>query len=157
MDKLPIFQQAYTALRPKVPFRNFEEIFDLTPYINDSKYSLVLETYATSPVSDAWFVGEKAIRALCFPTVPLLFMQSKAVQKLKTLGLEIPYHEQIDHMPWTDRQQKLLEILEQDSIDFDQKILYHICMHNRSVCATLQTHFHHPKFFDEFFTQVLAH
>lgn len=157
MNELPHFQQAYTILRSQVPFRNFEEIFDLTPYINDSKYSLVLETYATSSVSNAWFVGEKAIRALCFPTVPLLFMQTRAVHKLTTLGFEIPYHDQIDNMIWTDRQQKLLEILEQDSIDFDQKMLYHMCMHNRSVCATLQNQFHHPKFFDEFFTQVLAH
>lgn len=157
LDQLPHFHEAYMELRSQVPYKNFPEIQDLTPYIQDSKYSLVLETYATDPATDRWLISEKAIRAMCFPSIPLLFMQTQAVKKLQSIGFQIDHHDSIDAVPWQQRQQQLLEILEQDSIDFDATIAYNRSMYNRDVCAKLQQQYRHPTYFDKFFTQVLEH
>jgi hypothetical protein len=156
LDQLPHFNQAYMELRGQLPYKNFPEVLDLAPYIQDSKYSLVLETFATDPATDHWLITEKAIRAICFPSIPLLFMQTRAVEKLQSIGFQIDHHHSIDAVPWTQRQQMLLEILEQDSIDFDASAAYNRSMHNRDVCAKLQQRYHHATYFDEFFTQVLA-
>ena len=157
LDQLPHFNQAYTELRGQVPYKNFPEVLDLAPYIQDSKYSLVLETFATDPATDHWLITEKAIRAICFPSIPLLFMQTRAVEKLKSIGFQIDHHDSIDVAPWQQRQQQLLEVIEQDSIDFDASVSYNRSMHNRDVCARLQQRYHDTTYFDEFFTQVLAH
>ena len=157
LEQLPHFHKAYMELRSQVPYKNFPEIMDLTAYIQDSKYSLVLETYATNPATDRWLITEKAIRAICFPSIPLLFMQTQAIEKLQSIGFQIDHHDSIDIAPWQQRQQQLLEILEQDSIDFDASASYNRSMHNRDVCAKLQQRYHHATYFDEFFTQVLAH
>lgn len=157
LGQLEPFQQAYCELRSQVPYKNFAELLDLTPYIQDSKYSLVLETYATNPATDCWLIGEKAIRAICFPSTPLLFMQARAVEKLRSIGFWIDHHDEIDVVSWTQRQQLLLEILEKDSVAFDSQMLYNRSMHNREVCAQLQHQFHQDNYFDEFFTQVLEH
>jgi len=157
LDQLPHFHQAYMELRSRVPYKNFPEILDLTPYIQDSKYSLVLETYATNLSPGRWLIGEKAIRALCFPSIPLLFMQTQAVEKLRSIGFQIDHHDSIDIAPWQQRQQQLLELLEQDSIDFNALTEYNRSMHNQNVCAMLQQQYRHATYFDEFFTQVLEH
>ncbi len=157
LDQLPHFHQAYTELRSQVPYKNFLEVLDLALYIQDSKYSLVLETYATNPATDCWLIGEKAIRAICFPAIPLLFMQTRAVEKLQSIGFQIDHHDSIDVAPWQQRQQHLLEVIEQNSIDFNASVSYNRSMHNRDVCARLQQRYHHATYFDEFFTQVLSH
>jgi hypothetical protein len=157
LGQLDHFQQAYLELQSHVPYKNFPELLDLTPYIQNSKYSLVLETYANSTATDCWLIGEKAIRAMCFPSIPLLFMQTRAVEKLQSIGFQIDHHDSIDVAHWTQRQQQLLEILEQDSIDFDASTEYNRSMHNRDVCAKLQQQYRHPTYFDKFFTQVLEH
>lgn len=59
LDTLPKFQIAHEKLRTVVPYRNFEENFDLMTYINDSKYSVVLETFAVEDNHGAWCVTEK--------------------------------------------------------------------------------------------------
>ena len=157
LGQLDHFQQAYLELQSHVPYKNFPELLDLTPYIQDSKYSLVLETYATNTATDCWLIGEKAIRAMCFPSIPLLFMQTRAVEKLQSIGFQIDHHDSIDAAHWTQRQQQLLEILEQDSIDFDATVAYNRSMHNRDVCSKLQQRYQQATYFDEFFTQVLEH
>ncbi len=157
LDQLPHFHQAYLELREKVPYRNFPELLDLTPTIQDSKYSLVLDTFAINSSTDRWTITEKAIRAMCFSSVPLLFLQTHAVKKLQSIGFQIDHHDSIDVAPWQQRQQQLLEILEQDSIDFDASTEYNRSMHNRDVCAKLQQQYRHPTYFDKFFTQVLEH
>ena len=157
LDQIPHFHQAYIELRDQVPYRNFLETLDLTPLIEDSKYSLVLDTFATDPATDRWLVTEKTIRAMCFPSIPLLFLQNHTVEKLKSIGFQIDNHDKIDVAPWPQRQQMLLDILEQDSIDFDDTAAYNRSMHNREICAKLQQQYHHATYFDEFFTQVLDH
>ena len=157
LDQLPHFQQAYSELRSQVPYRNFPETLDLAPLIQDSKYSLVLETYTTDPATDRWLITEKAIRAMCFPSIPLLFLQTHAIEKLKSIGFQVDNHDSIDTAPWPQRQQQLLEILEQDSINFDATVAYNRSMHNQDVCAKLQQQYQQATYFDEFFTQVLEH
>jgi hypothetical protein len=118
---------------------------------------LVLETYATNPSTNSWSISEKAIRALCFPTTPLLFMQHRAVEKLRSIGFQIDYHDDIDTAPWTDRQQMLLNIIEHDAVDFDASLLYNRSMHNRDICLKLQQQYQQHNYFDKFLTQVLEH
>jgi hypothetical protein len=151
------FNKAYTELRPLVPYRNFVENASLPLYIEDSKYSLVLETYANNHATDRWLITEKAIRALCFSAIPLLFMQTRAVEKLKSIGFEIDYHYDLDAVSWIERQQMLLNILENDSIDFDHKHNYNRAMHNRCIGLAEKQRFQNPNYFDEFITKVLEH
>lgn len=157
LDAVPGFTEAYNHLRPMVPYRNFVENKDLQLYIQDSKYSLVLETYSTNSATDRWSITEKAIRALCFPGIPLLFMQSRAVEKLKSIGFQIDYHDQIDTMPWTEKQHTLLDIIENDAIDLDLKSNYNRAMHNRSICWQGKKQYQNKNYFDEFITKVLEH
>lgn len=157
LNQLPHFDKAYQELRNQVPYKNFPEIFDLTPYIHDSKYSLVLETYATNLSNNSWLIGEKAIRAICFPTIPVLFMQRRAVEKLKSIGFQIDNHDNVDTMPWIDRQMLLLNIIEHDTIDFNASLLYNRSMHNRDICLKLQQQYQDNTYFDKFLTQVLEH
>ena len=157
LDQLPHFHQAYMEIRDQVPYRNFLETLDLTPMIQDSKYSLVLDTFATNTSTDRWIITEKAVRAMCFPSIPLLFLQNHAVEKMKSLGFQIDGHDSIDVVPWQQRQQMLLNILDQDLVDFDATAAYNRSMHNRDVCAKLQQQYQHATYFDKFFTQVLEH
>ena len=157
LGNVPKFEEAYNLLRPMVPYCNFIENADLAHYIADSKYSLVLETYATDPATDRWFVGEKAIRALCFPAVPLLFVQTGTVEKLRTIGFEIDYHDQIDNLNWVDRQRCLLDLLENDAIDTSYKHNYNRAMHNRAIGSAGKHRFQNSDYFDEFITKVLEH
>jgi hypothetical protein len=157
LGKVPRFEEAYTLLRPMVPYRNFTENANLSHYIADSKYSLVLETYATDPASDRWVVNEKTIRALCFPAIPLLFMQTGTVEKLRSIGFEIDYHDQIDQLSWVDRQRSLLDYLENDAIDTSYKHNYNRAMHNRAIGSAGKQRFQNSNYFDEFITKVLEH
>ena len=158
LDQLPHFQQAYLELRNQVPYKNFPEVSDLEAYVQDSKYSLVLDTFAADDtISSHWLVTEKAIRAICSSSIPLLFVQARAVEKLQSIGFEIDHHSDIDVESWVQRQQMLLNILEHDTIDHNSHLLYNRGMHNRDVCAKLQQRYHHATYFDKFFTQVLEH
>jgi hypothetical protein len=157
LDAVPGFSEAYQQLRPQVPYRNFVENKNLPFYIQDSKYSLVLETYATDPATDRWSVNEKAIRALCFSGIPLLFLQARAVEKLKSIGFQIDYHDQIDTLPWVDKQRALLDIIENDAIDFNCKYNYNKAMYNRSIGLAAKQKFQNINYFDEFITKVLEH
>jgi hypothetical protein len=157
LGTVPGFTEAYTNLRPIVPYRNFVENEDLTFYIKDSKYSLVLETYSTDPSTDRWSLNEKSVRALCYPNIPLLFAQQRAVEKLKSIGFEIDYHDQIDTMPWVDRQRTLLDIIKKDSIELNLKYNYDRAIHNRSVGLAGKQQYQKIDYFDEFITKVLEH
>jgi hypothetical protein len=157
LGNVPKFNEAYTKLRSMVPYRNFAENANLPFYIEDSKYSLVLETYSTNPSTDRWLIGEKAIRALCFSGIPLLFMQTRAVEKLKSIGFEIDYHNDIDGITWVNKQQILLDIIKEDSLDFDHKYNYNRAMHNRSIGLAGKQRYQKNDYFDEFITKVLEH
>jgi len=157
LANVPNFHNAYEALRSLVPYRNFTEIKDLPVYIKDSKYSLVLDTYASDLAADRWFVSEKVIRALCFSSIPLLFIQPGAVKKLKSIGFEIDYHDHYDSNNWIDTQISLLNIVEHDAIDSSLKKNYNRAMHNGEICKAVHQRCLANNYFDEFITKVLEH
>jgi hypothetical protein len=157
LDALPHFEQAYQSTRAQIPFQNFEEKNNLLPYILDSKYSLVLETYAIEDDRNQWCFTEKSLRALQFPSIPLLFVQRGGISILKSLGLEIINDiVQVDQLNWQNRQQQLLKILIDDAVDIDSNMLYNQCQHNRWLLQSWKTDYKNLKFFDNFYNEATA-
>ena len=157
LDALPHFEQAYWHTRAQIPFQNFKEINNLLPYILDSKYSLVLETYATDDDRNQWCFTEKSLRAIQFPTIPLLFVQRGGINILKSLGLEINNAaDQLDQLPWQERQQHLLKILIDDSVDFNANLLYNQSQHNQNLLRSWKTEYNRTDFFDDFFNEAIS-
>lgn len=157
LDQLPHFEKAYQELRSIVPYRNFTEIHNLSPLILDSKYSLVLETYALEDDTNRWCFTEKSLRSIQFPTISLLFLQKHGIAKLRALGFEFDSAiDKIDDLPWQQRQQQLLQILVEDSIDFDSKTLYNQSQHNRQLLKSWKTAYNNANFFDNFFEKATS-
>ena len=156
LDALPHFEQAYQTVRSQIPFRNFKENNNLLPYILDSKYSVILETYAVDDDRDQWCFTEKSLRAIQFPTIPLLFTQRGGISVLKSLGLEINDATELDHLNWQERQQHLLKILVNDPIDFDVELLYNQSQHNRHLLRSWKTEYSRLDFFDVFFNEAIS-
>lgn len=153
LGELPHFQNAYNNLKHQVPFRNFEENNDLVDYILSSKYSLNLETYANQD-NDCWCFTEKTLRSLQLPTIDLMFLQTGGYKVLKNLGFELLDHSYIDCLPWQQRQQKLLEILENDSVDYDRKSLVEKALYNQQLMSKWQKEILADNFFDEYFETI---
>jgi len=157
LDQIPDFDRAYHDLLPVVPFRNFEEKENLMPLIMDSKYSLILETCATDETGP-WSFTEKILRSLQYPTIPLLFGAKDSIKILKSLGFTIAIDiDYIDCLPWQQRQQELLKILIEDSIDFNYQTLYNQSMSNRELLQSWKNEYQKDNFFDKFYTEVLEH
>lgn len=153
---IPSFEMAYQELKNSVPYQNFLEISDLALYTAQSKYSLVLETYATDNRTHHWHFSEKSMRALQQPTIPLLFLQGQGLAHLKSLGFELfSDYTYIDDMSWQDRQFELLKILVDDSIEYKEKELVEICQHNRQVLKNMLLCASSTDYFDNLFTCIL--
>ena len=158
LNQLPHFEAAYQSRKDQIPFRNFEEKNNLLPLIADSKYSLVLETYAVEDDGSRYCFTEKSLRAIQVPTIPLLFVQKHGVQKLKTLGFEIGNHmDQLDGQSWHQRQQYLLDLLINNTIDINWNQLYNQSKHNQDLLESWKVDYQHPAFFDNFYNKVLEH
>lgn len=149
------FQRAYDNLLPMVPYRNFEEQYDLIPLILNSKYSLILETYAQA-TQECWCFTEKTLRSLCLPTINLIFMQPLGYQILKNLGFELFDHSAFDQMAWQEKQQKFLQILVDDSQDFDRQILIDQASHNRHLLWSWREEIFSDGFFDQYCEEMIA-
>jgi hypothetical protein len=155
LGQLPHFEVAYQHWRDKVPFRNFEENYDLPSLYQDSKYNVVLETYAVEDDHVFTVFNEKAIRALQMPSIPLLFVQRNGISLLQQLGFEVGQHQlEFDHLPWQQRQQHILNILIQDSIAYDTKMLYNQAIHNRELVTFFADQCAHQDFFSEILDQL---
>lgn len=138
LDTLPHFCEAYQQLRSKVPYQNFTENQSLVDKIVDSRYSLILDTYAAHDENGAWFASEPVYRALMLPTIELVFSQKHLVSKLKELKLEFYSDlEEIDQLHWTQRQQRLIEILKSDSIDYHYGRLKEKALYNCSMLESM--------------------
>lgn len=149
------FEKAYQALRDQVPFQNFNEINDLSRYICDSKYSLILETYAVEDNKSQWCFTEKLLRSLQLPTINLAFIQRYGTRELKKLGLEVDkVMETIDHLEWIPKQQALLDILTQDAIAINCTIKYNQCKHNQNMLTQWKQTYQKPMFFDDIFEEI---
>jgi len=156
LNKLPHFEQAYHELRPHVPYKNFIETTNLDSHAADSKYSLVLETYAVEDGHIGYCYTEKLHRALQSPTINLLFSQQHSLSKLTELGFKIDdFMLQIDKLPWIERQQKLLDILVKDLVAYDADLLYNNALHNRELIFDYKQEFLKGQFLDKIFTDMI--
>lgn len=156
LDNLPHFEQAYHSLKNSVPYINFKNGSDINSLVMDSKYSLSLETYANEDDSMRYIVYEKTFRVLQTPGIPLIFAQRGAVEKFRTLGFEIPnFLESIDKQDWVVRQQGLLDILENDSINEPWATRRDRAIHNRELLQSWHTKITHPNFFDDLVEQIV--
>lgn len=155
LDQLKKFQDAHQALRSQVPYRNFEENFDLITYINDSKYSVILETYAINDDQYQWCFTEKALRSLQSNTINLIFAQKHSTKCLASLGLEVdPINQRWDGDDWVIRQRKILEILKTDGVPFDAKSQKDRCAHNRSLFHSWKKEYQRSDFFDSLVEEI---
>lgn len=147
LDQLDHFNKAYQELRPLIPFKNFDENGQLWDKICDSKYSLCLDTFSTIDDTLTYFVSERVSRDLMLPSIDLLFMQKGTLEKLKSIGMILFSSDfDIDHLPWQQRQQRLLEILKQDQITYDPVKLLEIAQQNYETLKSLYST--RPKFID---------
>lgn len=154
LDKLSHFDRAYKELRSMVPYKNFAER-DLISYIKDSKYSLILETYAVDDDRGQWCFTEKLVRSLQVPTINLPFIQKHAIKKLRGLGLIVPnILDEIDDKIWEQRQQSLLNILINDLIDWDYQQNRDMALHNFSLLERWQFEYRQEDFFDDLFKEI---
>lgn len=157
LDRVPHFVQAYNELRSNVPYCNFHEQHDLLPLILESKYSLTLETFATEDDTGCWSWTEKSLRDLQLPVLPLLFWQKGSAEILSNLGLRLPeYLWDFDNMSWPDRQQKILQILDNDSIIYNYSECLDRARHNRHQLYQWKLSFQQPGFLDSVFDSILS-
>jgi len=155
---LPHFDQAYYFLKDRVPFRNFKENNNLSYYILDSKYSLILETYACEDDINQWCFTEKLLRAMQFPNYVLPFCQKGSIGVLKSLGLEFNLDiDFIDQLPWQQRQHHLLQILVNDSVEYNQTLLEDVSLHNRNILKSWKTEYQNSGFFDDFYCRLTSY
>jgi len=155
LGKLPHFESAYQHWKHHVPFTNFTEQHNLPALYCDSKYSVVLETYATDDDCEFRVFNEKAIRVLQMPTIPLLFVQQNGIALLKQLGFDVgTYNWAFDHLPWQQRQQHILNILIENSIAYDKDLLYNQVIHNRELVTKFAEKCAKLDFFDEIIDQI---
>jgi hypothetical protein len=149
LNTLENFEKSYQELRESVPYQNFEENNQLNDKILDSKYSLVLDTNATDDHMNQWFMSEKVYRTLMTPTIDLLFLQKGATTKLKSLGfITNTVDLEVDSLDWVQRQSQLLNILVNDSVEYNFDFLREKALHNYNLLI---------KFYqtlDSFYTEV---
>lgn len=150
---LPHFQNAYNNLVDRVPYRNFVEQNNLIPLILDSKYSLNLETYANTD-QDCWCFTEKSLRSLQLPTIDLMFLQTGGYKILKHLGFELHDHNEFDDLPWQQRQQKIMEILVNDSIEYNNALLLEQSQYNQNLMLGWKKQVLSVNFFDKYFENI---
>lgn len=155
LKNLENFEKAYQELRSLVPYTNFKETGNLLQYITDSKYSLVLETYAINDGHIGTCYTEKIHRALQAPTVNLIFSQQHSLSKLANLGFKFSECMlEIDRLPWIQRQQNLLDILVNDSVAFDIELLYNNALHNQKLIADYKMKFLNGNYLDQILTKI---
>ena len=154
LDTLPHFHRAFVELQHQVPYCNFDTQ-SVEHVIEHSKYSLALETYATDDDIDMWIVYEKTLTPLQFATVPLLFCQKGAVLQCVKLGLEIPeFMMSIDQLSWQERQQSLLNILVNDTVEFSWQESKDRALYNRNLLLNWRQECHSDTFFDSAFDSI---
>lgn len=154
--QLPHFEQAYQSLKNQVPYCNFVEEYNLLPLIQDSKYSLVLETYAVDDDRNQWCFTEKLLRSLQSTSFVLPFCQKGSVAILKSLGFQFNLDlDHLDQLSWHERQQQLLNFLINDTVDYDADMLYNTSLHNQQLLKSWKVRYQQPDFFDNIFNKVI--
>jgi hypothetical protein len=81
------FVSEHDAVKNLIPFQNFEDTQDLVPYILQSSFSIVLETWVYD--NNCTTFSEKTFRCLQLPRPWILFSTKGAVQQLRTWGFDV--------------------------------------------------------------------
>lgn len=153
LDQLPHFDSAYLEIKDHIPYKNFKGD-SIEHLIAESKFSLILETYATD-INSAIAVNEKTLRDIQFPSSPLLFSQQHTVFELEKHGFAFPgYMTSIDQEPaWQIRQRMLLDIL----LD-DPEVDFHECTvraeQNRQAMRQWMDKIYKQDYFDDVFSNI---
>lgn len=152
----PLYDQCYRELQPQIPFVNIENVAEIEPYIETAKYGVSIDTYATKDRSLFRHATAQSMRLLQYPCLPLLFVQQNTVQEMRNLGLVVPdYHSVIDAMPvWQDRQDAILDILCQDSVDADNEQCLEWASHNRALFRGWRTTLEQTDYIDQLFASI---
>ena len=150
LNQLDHFDRAFEELKENVPYKNFAENHNLNEYTLKSKYSLVLETYATEQPG-AWCITEKTLRNLQLPTVSLLFGQKHSCKILSDLGFCIEdYNMELDDLDWQIKQKSLIDILVNDTVYYDLEYMKHKCNTNRRVLRTMLDNLEDNNYLDSY-------
>ena len=59
-------------------------------------------------------------------------------------------------LTWQERQQKLLQILIDDTVDYDKNMLYNISKHNQELLQSWNTQYQKSDFFDNFYNKAIT-
>ena len=157
MHTVPKFETAFHALKDVIPYRNFTDTPNLDNLIQTSKYSLVLDTYATADDRIEKFVSEKVLRTLEIPTVEAFFVQKGCLKKLKELKFE--FNDALlshDDLPWTLRQQNLMQMIINDDVSVKNSYLIEKSRHNQNILAQWRKQLCYPKFYELYVEQLIT-
>ena len=85
------------------------------------------------------------------------FIQKGGIRVLQSLGFKFNLNlDHIDMLTWQERQQKLLQILIDDTIDYDKNLLYNISKHNQELLQSWKTQYQKSDFFDNFYNKAIT-
>jgi hypothetical protein len=147
--------QIYADLLGNVPYQNFVEQYDLVPIIQDSKYSLAIDTFACDDGRGCWCFTEKIFRPLQFATIPLLCVQQNGISKLVDWGFAISdFYKEFDGLPLTQRQVALIDIIKNDSLDIDHTTLVEHAQHNRNLVTKWLNDLQKEQFWQDLFIDI---
>ena len=148
----PNADKIYNWLRNKIPYQNFDEQYTLDPMINNSKYSLVIDTFAAVDERGCWAFTEKVFRSLQLPTIPLLFVQKYGISKLATMGFAFPdFYQELDAQVFLNRQAALLNIIVNDLLTVSPQVLLDNARHNRDLLSNWHSDLSKEQFWQDLF------
>lgn len=151
------FERAYHALRPQVPYRNFDAELPIVDVIRNSDYNLVIETYASIDDENIWSFTEKSLREMQFASTPLIFCQKHGLSKLQSLGLMFPQQLiDLDSDDWPARQTKIIEYLQNDQLAQTSMTKITQAQHNRHVLHGLLQQIQQPDYFADLFERIYS-
>lgn len=123
------YQRAWTELRSKLPYQNFDED-SLSSCHDRCKYSIVLSTHNDND-NGHWF-NEKEARALQSASIVIPSLLPATIRFLTDIGLRLTFDQSSYHdYPWWHRQDKILEILATDGLQIDWHLRISTRDHNR--------------------------
>lgn len=114
-QRLSIFADEHHAIKDRVPYCNFSPETELNRVIMQTKFSIVLETYADR--NEIITFSEKIFRCLKLPRPWIMFAMKDAVKYLRNLGFDV-LDDIVDHSYDSidfdiDRQVKMLDIAQE--------------------------------------------
>jgi hypothetical protein len=125
-QKLSIFEFEHNYIKDQVPYCNFDPGTELNQIIMQTKFSIVLETYADR--NEIITFSEKIFRCLKLPRPWIMFAMKDAVKYLRNLGFDV-LDDIVDHSYDSiefdiDRQTKMLDIAQElCKIEFTNAII----------------------------------